>query len=172
MRRNLSRLRFIQMAGAVIAGLVVRGHAHAMAPRRARHYTTWRMLGQSMFPTLRNDQVVKVNRGAYRHAAPRRGDIVLFRATASGMPPQWRMIKRVIGLPGEKVAVYGGHVYVNGHRLSEPYVKTPAMYTYPDRRIPLGSYFILGDNRNNSEDSHLFGTVSRDEIMGKVIEHR
>jgi signal peptidase I len=114
--------------------------------------------------------MLKVDRTAYSHVAPRRGDIVIF------PPPFTRaqlpfLVKRIVGLPGEEIFVEHGGVFINGHRLSEPYVHNQAQYYYPAKRVPVGTYFLLGDNRNNSEDSHLFGPVPLDKIAGKVVRH-
>lgn len=124
-----------------------------------------------MAPALHNGQVLKVDRNAYTHRAPRRGDIVVFKGNVAGQPNHY-FIKRVIGLPSERVDVHRQSVFINGHRLSEPYVRVPAMYYFLPRRVPRASYFVLGDNRNNSEDSHLFGSVPARDIVARVIVPR
>ena len=124
-----------------------------------------------MEPSLHNGQVLRVDRQAYTHRAPRRGDIVVFKGNVEGLPNHY-LIKRVIGLPGERVDVHQHSVFINGHRLSEPYVRVPAMYFFQPRRVPRAAYFVLGDNRNNSEDSHLFGSVPARDIVARVIVPR
>lgn len=137
--------------------------------------------GLFLEPNFHNGQPLKVDVGAYVHAAPRRGDVILFRGTPAGSP-NINFIKRVIGLPGETVAVYGRTVYINGRPLTEPFRISPPDYKFPasclqpgkaaswcSERIPKNHYFVLGDNRNNSEDSHIWKWLPRKDIIGKVI---
>ncbi|NOZ63658.1 MAG: signal peptidase I [Caldiserica bacterium] len=77
--------------------------------------------------------------------------------------------KRVIALPGETVSVRGGKVFINGVYLYEPYIKSPPKYYLPPIKIPEGCYFVLGDNRNNSEDSSVYGPIPRELILGKDV---
>jgi signal peptidase I len=114
--------------------------------------------------------MLRVDTDAYRYMVPRRGDIVIFPRPVStaGLP---FLVKRVVGLPGEEVRIQEGTVYINGRRLSEPYVRYQAMYEYPAQRIPQDAYFLLGDDRNNSEDSHLFGPLTLTKITGKAVLH-
>jgi signal peptidase I len=123
--------------------------------------------GDSMFPNLHNGEYILVNKISYMLHSPHRGDIVVFQAVEAGDPGK-DFIKRVIGLPGETVAVHNDAVYINGNRLTEPYIQTPPLYTYPAKKIPADKYFVLGDNRNNSQDSHLWGWLSRKYIVGKA----
>ncbi len=121
----------------------------------------------SMEPTLQIGQRVIVSKVSYLFHEPERGDIVTFH------PPNQPedaipYIKRIIGLPGDTVEIKDHAVYVNGQRLDEPYIKEPPSYTYPEITIPEGQYFVLGDNRNVSADSHIGYTVSRDSIIGKA----
>jgi len=134
-------------------------------------YSHIAMAGASMEPSLHNGQVLRVDRQAYTHRAPHRGDIVVFKGNVAGQPNHY-FIKRVIGLPGDRVDIHHHSVFINGHRLSEPYVRVPAMYTFQPLRVPRAAYFVLGDNRNNSEDSHLFGSVPARDIVARVIVHR
>ncbi len=124
-----------------------------------------------MAPALHNGQVLNIDTQAYRRHAPHRGDIVVFKGTVVGFQNHY-LIKRVIGLPGERVDVHHHSVFINGHRLSEPYVRVPAMYFFLPHRVPRAAYFVLGDNRNNSEDSHLFGWVPAHDIVARVIVPR
>ena len=125
--------------------------------------------GQSMFPNLHNGEYILVNKVDYMLHSPHRGDIVVFRAVPAGQPDR-DFIKRVIGLPGETVAVHDRAVYINGHRLNEPYINDEHRPDYPfgPYKVPSGQYFVLGDNRNNSEDSHLWRGLPRDDIVGKA----
>src|SRR5579884_1177980 len=113
--------------------------------------------GLSMTPNLHNGEYILVNKIDYLLHAPQRGDIIVFRAVPAGQPDR-DFIKRVIGLPGDTVAVHNGSVYINGHRLAESYIG-PAyrpQYTWGPLKVPKNDYFVLGDNRNDSEDSHLW----------------
>jgi signal peptidase I len=127
-------------------------------------------VGEAMFPAIHNGQTVLVDRNSYVTSAPARGDIVVFRAVNAGQP-NVDFIKRVIGLPGENVEVMNNAVYINGKRLAESYipVNERPQYTFPSQTVPPGDYFVLGDNRNNSQDSHLWRWLSGDYIVGKVI---
>jgi signal peptidase I len=129
--------------------------------------------GSSMAPLLRPGQLVVLNRAAYQtsdQAGPRRGDIVIFRRSADGEAEY--LVKRVIGLPGELVRVDAGRVLVNGRPLDEPYVLATDDYTYPLQggpvRVPDGAYFVLGDNRPQSTDSHLGWFVPAEELVGQA----
>jgi signal peptidase I len=127
--------------------------------------------GSSMTPLLRPGQLLVLNRGAYRtpdRAAPRRGDIVIFRRGDD----QDYFVKRVIGLPGDLVLIDTGRVFINGTQLDEPYVRSSDDYSYPLQggpvRVPDEAYFVLGDNRAVSADSHLGWFVSAGEVVGEA----
>ena len=125
-----------------------------------------RVDGFSMVPTLQNGEFVLINRVAYRFGQPQRGDIIVFHYPLD--PNRQDLIKRVIGLPGDDVKVLAGAVFVNGNRLAEPYIAAAPLYT-GDWRIPEASLFVLGDNRNDSSDSHSWGMVPMGDIIGKAI---
>ncbi len=124
-----------------------------------------RVQGSSMEPSLFPDQRVVVEKVTYHLHGPRRGDIVVVR-----MPDQGDelLIKRVIGLAGDEVKIAGGRVYVNGRLLDEPYVAddTPGSQTWVVEPLHV---FVMGDNRPASSDSRRFGTVQRDQILGRVL---
>ena len=105
----------------------------------------------------------------YLVGGPQRGDVVVFRAPTQ---PDKDFIKRVIGLPGDTILVKNGTVFVNGTALDETYIHYPATYTYPfdgqPKQVPDGNYFVLGDNRPNSSDSHLGWFVPVDNLVGKA----
>jgi signal peptidase I len=105
-----------------------------------------------MDPTLHNDEFVLVDKAEYWFRAPRRGDVVVFRAVSADNPGR-DFIKRIIAQPGDTVAIRGGHVYVNGQTLHESYILAPPTNSFALHRVPKNSYFVLGDNRNNSFDS-------------------
>jgi len=124
-----------------------------------------RVDGSSMLPTLHNGEFVLVNRLAYRFDAPQRGDIVVFHYPPD---PQQDLIKRVIGLPGDTVHVQGGTVWVNDEPLDEPYIAQPPLYS-GTWVVPPGNLFVLGDNRNDSSDSHSWGMLPFENIVGKAV---
>jgi signal peptidase I len=128
-------------------------------------FENYRVVGRSMDSTLENDQYLAVNKLGYRLHEPQRGDIIVFHDPRDGSR---KLIKRVIGLPGEMLEIRNGQVFINNLRLDEPYIQTPGSYSYPPQPIPDDTYFVLGDNRNNSSDSHNWGTLSRDNIVGKA----
>lgn len=122
--------------------------------------------GSSMEPHLYHGQRIVVYKTAYFFNPPERGDIIVFRPPLKlGATP---FIKRVIGLPGDTIEVKKGIVYINGSPLDEPYTKEPANYTLAKEDIDSNTYFVLGDNRNNTSDSHVWGTVPRRNIIGKA----
>jgi signal peptidase I len=128
-------------------------------------FENYRVLGHSMDPTLENDQFLVVNKLGYRLGEPERGDIIVFRDPRSA---DRKLIKRVIGLPGEVLEIQDGQVLINGHPLDEPYIANPSRYSQEATPIPEGMYFVLGDNRNNSSDSHNWGTLARERVVGKA----
>lgn len=127
---------------------------------------------ESMVPTLQSGDRVFVNKLTYRFGSPQRGDVVVFNpppaVQAQGI--QDALINRVIGLPGETIAVETGQVYIEGQPLSEDYVLEPPQYPYSPTQVPPDSYFVLGDNRNNAFDSHMWGFVPKNLIVGKATK--
>jgi signal peptidase I len=130
----------------------------------------------SMEPTLQNYDRVIVDKLSYRFQTPQRFDIVVFEineavikgCSLSAEKQKSSLIKRVIGLPGDRVEIKEGVTYVNGQPLSEPYLVKAPEYDLPLRVVPADSYFALGDNRNNSCDSHIWGFVPKENIIGKA----
>jgi signal peptidase I len=120
----------------------------------------------SMEPDLTVGQRLIVSKISYRFTDPGRGDIVVFKLPSN--PDAIPYIKRVIGLPGDTVEIKEGKVLVNGTALNEPYIKEAPRYTMIIRTIPTENYFVLGDNRNDSNDSHVWGNVPRELIIGKA----
>ena len=119
----------------------------------------------SMQPNFWEGQRLVANKVVYKLHEPERGDVIIFH------PPnnlQDNYIKRIIGLPGESIEIKMGAVYVNGSRLEEPYIEAPPIYTLHQQTVPENEYFVLGDNRNNSNDSHNGWTVPRENIIGKA----
>lgn len=128
-------------------------------------FENYRVVGSSMLPTLEDGQFLVVNKLAYRLHPPQRGDIIVFRDPQS---TNRKLIKRIIGLPGETIDIKEGQVLVNSTPLDEPYIADPGNYSRGPTPIPEGEYFVLGDNRNNSSDSHIWGDLARDRIVGKA----
>lgn len=121
----------------------------------------------SMAPTLQiGDRILVTSyRVPFADHRPERGDVIVFRAPASGEV----LVKRVIGTPGDLVDAAGGYVRVGGRTLSEPYVaQRAANGAIPAQIIPASSYFVMGDNRAHSYDSRSWGAVPVDHIIGKV----
>lgn len=124
-----------------------------------------RVDGYSMEPTLQSGEFVIVNKLAYRIGSPTHGDVIVFHYPRD---PEQEYIKRVIGLPGDHVKIAKGQVFVNGKALQEPYIASPPAYQN-DWNVPANSLFVLGDNRNNSSDSHNWGFVPMDYVIGKAV---
>ena len=120
--------------------------------------------GQSMEPNLYTGQRLIVEKISYRLDTPSRGDIVVVDIDGFDVP----LIKRVIGLPGETVEVRQNVVYINGELLSEEYLPVLRQRNYGPYLVPEGEIFVMGDNRNVSNDSRYFGAVSVDHILGKA----
>lgn len=117
----------------------------------------------SMQPTLQPGEFIVVNKLAYKFSDFQRGDVIVFHYS-----PQEDYIKRIIGIPGDHVDVSNGVVRVNGVPLDEPYIASPPEYT-GSWEVPEDMVFVLGDNRNQSSDSHRWGFVARDSIVGKAL---
>jgi signal peptidase I len=121
--------------------------------------------GSSMLPGLQDGQRLIVLKAAYFFSSPQRGDVVIVHPPVD---PQKEYVKRLIGMPGDTVQVKEGLVYVNGVPLQEPYIKAPPNYTMSLFQVPPDNYFVMGDNRNNSYDSHFGWTVTRKNVVGEV----
>jgi signal peptidase I len=124
-----------------------------------------RVEGSSMEPTLHDGELVVVYRLAYRWQTPERGDIVVFRFP---LDPDRRFIKRIVGLPGDAIAVHDGRVWVNGEALVEPYIAAPPRYD-GEWQVQDDELFVLGDNRNNSSDSQNWGPLPLRDVIGKAV---
>jgi signal peptidase I len=141
-----------------------------------------RVEGFSMIPTLDNGEYVLISRLSYLTGNYQRGDIIVFRPPMYPDITFWQRlfglpgfddkyedyIKRIIGLPGETVKIANGKVYINNVPLVEPYIETPPDYS-DTWTVPEGQLFVLGDNRNNSADSHAWGFLPEKNILGKAL---
>ncbi len=121
--------------------------------------------GSSMLPGLENNQRLIVVKAVYHFRTPQRGDIIIIHPPVA---PTKQWVKRVIGLPGDIVEIKNHTVYVNNVALKEPYINETPNYTMIPYTVEAGHYFVLGDNRNNSTDSHLIGTIPEKNIVGEV----
>lgn len=127
---------------------------------------------ESMVPTLQVNDHLVVEKLSYRFHDPQRGDVIAFmpREELQRQNPDFRnaFIKRVIGLPGETVEVVEGMVFINGEPLEETYIAAEPNYVWGPEVVPADSYLVLGDNRNHSLDSHFWGYVPRENIIGRA----
>lgn len=141
----------------------------------------------SMRPTLLEHDMILANKFIYRLGPPRRGDVVVFQAPPGvdipALPGQGSagqslfhmgqdLVKRLVALPGETVEVRAGEgVFINGKPLPERYISWDRLPSYDmgPIRVPAGCYFVLGDNRNNSLDSHIWGTLPAQQLRGKAM---
>jgi signal peptidase I len=151
----------IRTVASVCTQLLVLGLIGAALFLRAPHVS-----GFSMEPRIRSGEFILINTLAYRFGGIRRGDIVAFRHDS---PTPVTYLKRVIGLPGERVSIDRGAVSIDGKPLDEPYVR------YRDGRsrrsvvVPAGGVYVLGDNRANSDDSRNWGILPEHDVLGKAI---
>ncbi|MDJ0590308.1 MAG: signal peptidase I [Pleurocapsa sp. MO_226.B13] len=125
---------------------------------------------ESMLPTLAIDDRLIVEKISYRFRKPERGDVIVFSPTDALREQNYKeaFIKRVIGLPGDVVEVKDGDVYINDQQLSENYILNEPNYQYGPIEVPEGEYLVLGDNRNNSYDSHYWGFVPLENVIGRA----
>jgi len=150
----------------------------------------------SMESTLQINDRILVNKFIYYFREPQFGDVVVFRPPPYASPGKKEkdFIKRVVGLPGDRIAVHNGYLYVNGERKDEPYIKELHSYSFPQRGresvfftlpggmqlgpfpltdgkfvVPPDTVFVMGDNRNDSNDSHRWGPLPRENVLGKAF---
>ncbi len=122
--------------------------------------------GRSMEPSLIDGERVVNVKIVYRIEKPKRGEVIIFK------PPfrtKENYIKRIIGLPGEKVEIKNGYVYINDKLLNEPYIVNRSHDNWGPKIVPPNKYFVLGDNRVNSSDSRVWGFLPKENIIGKAI---
>jgi signal peptidase I len=158
--------RFVKYAVPIVLGIV------------AIAFVIFRVLfpimvngGRGMLPAIGDGAIILLNPFAYSSSEPQRGEIVIF---LSPRPDEEniRLVKRIVGLPGETIEYRQQQLFINGTVYDEPYIFEPCgEFNCPDERWILGEdeYFVMGDNRNHSVDSRRFGAISRDLIMGKAL---
>jgi len=127
---------------------------------------TFVVVGSSMNPTLVDGERVLVNRLAYVLGGPARGDIIIFRYP---LDPRREFVKRVIGLPGDRVEIRRGQILVNGREFAGDFETVPDWSDFEARTVPEGAVFVLGDNRRVSKDSRSFGFVPLENVEGEVF---
>lgn len=124
-----------------------------------------RVDGFSMRPTLQDGEYILINKLAYKLGEPMRGDIVVF---VFPVNPEEDLIKRIIGLPGDTITVQDGVLSINGVVVNEPYISAPPAYD-GTWQVSEGELFVLGDNRNDSRDSHQWGLLPVENVIGRAV---
>jgi signal peptidase I len=146
---------------AVAFAFLVRGFA----------FQTFYIPSESMVPRLETDDRVLVNKLTYDLRDPARGDVVVFRTPpGSHITGMDDLVKRIVGMPGETIEGRDGHIFINGRRLREPYLDADVQSkTFGPVQVAANSYFMLGDNRQFSNDSTVWGAANRDLFVGPVF---
>lgn len=130
--------------------------------------------GHSMDYTLADGEIMLVTKYDYLLGEPQRFDVIICnypdrtQKSFLGIEENLNFVKRIVGLPGDVVEVTGGYLYVNGEKYEEPYITNRPNYTMKPYTVPEGMYFVLGDNRSNSNDSHLIGPIDHSMVVGHV----
>ncbi len=157
------KANFLLMAIAVLLTLLVR---FFVAESRF-------IPSESMEPTLWPGDRIVVEKITYRQRPPQAGDIVVFYTPPllerMGYGHDQALIKRVIATAGDTVAVHDGQVWVNDRPLTEPYTTEAPVYTMPPLTVPANALFVMGDNRNHSNDSHIWGFLPMENVIGRAI---
>ena len=122
--------------------------------------------GPSMRPTLQSQERLVVNKFIYDFRAPEKGEILVFQYPRDTSRD---FIKRVIATPGDTIEIKGGRVFVNDQMLTEDYILEPTRSEYPKATVPEGTVFVMGDNRDNSEDSRYWGFVPEKNLVGRAF---
>jgi signal peptidase I len=155
------------MVGAAPARTVIRGLALGAGLLIASRTIAVpvRATGISMMPTYADGQLLFFNTFAYRVTSPKRGDVVAITIEQR----QALLVKRVIGLPGERIRIEAGTVYVDDAPLREPYVHLGAPWNVAEARLAADEYFVIGDNRSMAVQHHTFGIVPQRRLFARIV---
>lgn len=127
----------------------------------------------SMIPTLEVGDRLAIEKISYHFHAPERGDIIVFdppqQLQLQGYGKDQAFIKRIIGQPGQTVQVQRGKVYIDHQPLEEAYIAEPPDYNWGPQQVPDHQFFVMGDNRNDSNDSHVWGFLPQEQIIGRAV---
>jgi signal peptidase I len=148
------------VVGTILPAVLIALLIHVFLAQATRVY------GQSMQPNLHTNERLVIEKLSYRFHGPRHGDVVVLHDPSGGSE---LLIKRVIGLPGERVTVADGRVFIDGVVLEEPYLNQETQGNGRSWLVPPLQVFVMGDNRQASRDSRSFGTVGRDQIIGRAL---
>jgi signal peptidase I len=131
-------------------------------------YQPVKVEGTSMLPWLQDQQRIFVNKFVYSYGEIERGDVIVFRFP---LDPTKSYIKRVVGVPGDRVEISSGELFINGEKADESYVAPEFVDrgSHPALDVPEGHFYVLGDHRNTSNDSRIWGTVPREYVTGKAV---
>ena len=161
-KKTLRRESIVVTVCSIISGILI-------ASLLTRFVGMARVIGTSMEPTYHNGNILVMDKALYRFDCPARGDVVMV-GPIPGFVVDSLILKRVVGVPGDTVKIIDNKLYINGALQKEDYIKEP-MYANFDLECVLSEdeFFLLGDNRNISLDSRVFGPVSIDDIWGRVL---
>ena len=148
------------LVSTIVPAIVIALLIHVFVAQATRVY------GQSMEPSLHTDERWVVEKLSYRFHGPRHGDIIVLHDPTGGAE---LLIKRVIGLPGERINIADGRVYVDGRSIDEPYLTQPTAGNGRSWSVPPLTLFVMGDNRGASRDSRSFGPIGLDQVVGRAV---
>lgn len=157
--RSTTRIILKEIIETVLLALLMFGAINLVSARI-------QVKGRSMEPNFHDREYVIVNKLAYRFGEFERGDVIVF---PYPLNEREDYIKRVIGLPGDTVAIRGGQVYVNNQVLVEEYIKEAPRRDMQEMTVPAGTVFVMGDNRNDSSDSRTWGPLDMEAVIGKAV---
>ena len=130
---------------------------------------TFYIPSSSMTPTLKINDFIIVNKFVYAFYNPTRHDVVVFHPPAEAKAEGKDFIKRIVAIEGDTVEVKSGVLFINDVAQNEPYILEPILYDMDRITVPKDSYFVMGDNRNNSDDGHVWGFLPRKNLVGKAV---